>query len=135
MKTIQATTIDEYIGEFPEQVQELLQQVRNAIRDAAPKAEEAIKYGIPTFVYHGNLVHFGGFKNHIGFYPAPQGLREFQKELSKYKGSKGAVQFPLDEKMPLTLIKKITKFRVKKNEEAAKGRIGKWKPVSSKRKS
>lgn len=119
MKTA-ITTIDEYIAAFPEDVQVLLQQVRAAIREAAPKAEEAIKYGIPTFVYHGNLVHFGGFKHHIGFYPAPQGLKEFQKELSKYKGSKGAVQFPLDEKMPLALIKKITKFRVKMNEENSK---------------
>ena len=127
MKTTQATTIDEYIAGFPDHVQEHLQQVRMAIKSAAPKAEEAIKYGIPTFIHHGNLVHFGGFKNHIGFYPAPQGLKEFQKELSKYKGSKGAVQFPLDESMPLALIKKITKFRVKKNEEVAKLKLVKKK--------
>lgn len=112
--------IDEYIAGFPEDVQQKLQQVRETIKAAAPDAEEAIKYAIPTFVLNGNLVHFGGFKNHIGFYPAPQGLEEFKEELSGYKGAKGSVQFPLDEPMPLDLITKIVKFRVQKNMEKEK---------------
>jgi uncharacterized protein YdhG (YjbR/CyaY superfamily) len=120
MQNTAVTTIDGYIANAPETVRELLEEVRAAIRKAAPDAEETIKYGIPTFTLNGNLVHFGAFKNHIGFYPAPQGLEEFKKELSHYKGSKGAVQFPLNEPMPLALIAKIVKFRVKKNAEKAK---------------
>lgn len=112
--------IDEYIAGFPEDVQKKLQLVRATIKAAAPDAEEAIKYAIPTFILNGNLVHFGGFKNHIGFYPAPQGLEEFKVELSGYKGAKGSVHFPLDEPMPVDLITKIVKFRVQKNMEKAK---------------
>ena len=115
MKSVE--TIDEYIADFPEDVQKKLQQVRATIKKAAPIASEAIKYGIPTFVLNGNLVHFGGFKKHIGFYPAPNGIEAFKKELSRYAGAKGSVQFPLDEPMPLALIAKIVKFRVKKNAE------------------
>lgn len=113
-------TIDEYIADFPEDVQQKLQQVRATIKATAPEAEEAIKYAIPTFILNGNLVHFGGFKNHIGFYPAPQGLDEFKEELSGYKGAKGSVQFPLDKPLPLDLITKIVKFRAQKNLEKAK---------------
>lgn len=120
MKNKSATTIDEYIECFPKNIQELLQQVRATIKKAAPKAEEAIKYAMPTFVWKGNLVHFAAFKNHIGFYPAPMGIEEFKKELSVYKGAKGSVQFPLDKPMPLALISKIVKFRIKKNLDKAK---------------
>ena len=112
-------TIDEYIAGFPPTVRRLLRQVRATIRKAAPKAEEKISYQIPTFFLHGNLVHFGAFKNHIGFYPAPMGLKAFEKELSKYEGAKGSVRFPLDQPMPLGLITRIVKFRVKKNLERA----------------
>ena len=112
--------IDAYIAAFPEDIQEMLQRIRRTIHKAAPAATEAIKYAIPTFVLEGNLVHFAAFKNHIGFYPAPMGLEAFKKELSGYKGSKGAVQFPLDKPMPLGLIAKIVKYRVKKNLEKAK---------------
>jgi uncharacterized protein YdhG (YjbR/CyaY superfamily) len=115
-------TIDEYIAGYPAHVQELLQQMRKAISQAAPKATEAIKYGIPTFVLNGNLVHFGGFKNHIGFYPAPSGLEEFKEELAAYEGSKGAVKFPIDKPLPLTLVKKITKYRAGVNAEKAKAK-------------
>jgi len=94
--------------------------MRATIRKAAPQAEEAVKYGIPTFVLNGNLVHFGGYKHHIGFYPAPRALEAFKKELSGYEGSKGTVQFPLDKKLPLGLITRITKYRVKQNLEKAK---------------
>jgi uncharacterized protein YdhG (YjbR/CyaY superfamily) len=120
MKSVE--TIDEYIADFPEEVQAKLLQVRATIKKAAPNAEEAIKYGIPTFVLNGNLVHFGGFKNHIGFYPAPNGIEAFKKELSRYSGAKGSVQFPLDKPLPLALITKIVKFRVKKNSEKVKAK-------------
>ena len=107
-----AADIDEYIAQFPRAVQRSLQQVRSAIRRAAPEAEETIKYRIPTFVLSGNLVHFAAFKNHIGFYPTPSAIDKFKSELSRYESAKGSVQFPLDEPMPLALITKIVRFRV-----------------------
>ena len=121
-------TVDEYISAFPKDVQQILQSVRSAIRKAAPHAEETINYQMPTFKLNGNLVHFAGYKNHIGFYPAPSGIQEFSKELSVYKGAKGSVQFPLSEPMPLTLIGKIVKFRVteaKKNDDKKRKKPGK----------
>lgn len=107
--------IDKYISGFPKEIQVLLQQIRKTIRQAAPEAEEAIKYAMPTFVLNGNLVHYAAFRNHIGFYPVPSGIEAFKKELSVYKGAKGSVQFPLDKPMPLGLITKIVKFRVQEN--------------------
>jgi uncharacterized protein YdhG (YjbR/CyaY superfamily) len=106
-------TIDDYIAEFPKDVQILLEQVRTTIRKAAPEAKEAISYQIPTFTLNGNLVHFAAFRHHIGFYPGPSGIREFADPLSSYKGAKGSVQFPLDKPLPLSLITRIVKFRVK----------------------
>ena len=116
------TTIDQYIGEFPLDVQKRLQQVRATIKKAAPKAEEKIAYGIPTFFLNGNLVHFGGYKNHIGFYPAPAGLQAFAKELAPYLAGKGTAQFPLDKPLPVDLISQIVKFRVKQNLEKAEAK-------------
>lgn len=113
MKTVES--IDAYIAGFPEEIQVLLKQLRQTIQQAAPEATEAIKYGMPTFVLQGNLVHFAANKNHIGFYPAPSGITHFEKELEGYSTSKGAIQFPYDKKMPLDLVKKITAFRVKEN--------------------
>ena len=108
--------IDEYIDSFPEDVQELLQKMRMAIKRAAPQAVEAISYQIPTFKLGGkNLVHFAGYKGHIGFYPTSSGIAAFRNEISKYKWSKGAVQFPLDRPLPIALVKKIVAFRVKEN--------------------
>ena len=107
--------IDEYISSFPKEIQILLEQIRTTVRQAAPDAEEAIKYAMPTFVLNGNLVHFAAFKNHIGFYPVPSGIEAFKKELSVYKGAKGSVQFPLNKQMPLGLITKIVEFRVQEN--------------------
>ncbi|SDF98564.1 iron chaperone [Chitinophaga filiformis] len=115
-----APNIDTYIAEFPEDVQARLQEVRATIRKAAPEATEAIKYAIPTFVLKGNLVHFAAFKSHIGFYPAPTGIKAFEKELSVYKQGKGSVQFPLDQPMPLALITRIVEYRVKQNTEKEK---------------
>ena len=116
--------IDEYIAGFPNDVQEILEKIRMTIRKAAPEAEEAIKYRMPTFTLNGNLVHFAAFKKHIGFYPAPRGIEAFKDELSAYKGAKGSVQFPLDEPIPYDLIGKIVRFRVKQDLEraAAKGK-------------
>ncbi|UII23997.1 iron chaperone [Fulvivirga ligni] len=112
--------IDEYISICPEEVQKKLQQIREKILSVVPEAEEAMKYAIPTFVYHGNLVHFVAYKNHIGFYPAPSGIRHFSKEFSDYNTSKGAVQFPIDRPVPLQLIGKVVKFRKLENEKKLK---------------
>lgn len=107
--------IDKYIAQFPKETQQLLKQIRALVNQAAPEAEETIKYGMPTFVLNGNLVHFAGYKNHIGFYPIPTAIKAFEKELSIYKRGKGSVQFPLDKPLPLPLIKKIIAFRIAEN--------------------
>ena len=109
-------TIDAYIAQFPDAVQELLQQLRETIRAAAPRAEEAIRYGMPTFRLNGNLVHFAAYAKHIGFYPTPSAITAFQKELAPYASSKGAVQFPLDRPLPLPLIRRIVRFRVREQQ-------------------
>ena len=119
MSTAKPETIDQYIAGFPADVQKLLLQVRGAIKKAAPDAGEKISYGIPTFTLNGNLVHFAAFREHIGFYATPTGHKEFEKDLAKYKQGKGSVQFPVDEPMPLALITRIVKFRVKENMEKA----------------
>ena len=115
-------SIDEYIATFPEEIQAILHDIRATIRAAAPEAEERISYQIPTFFLKSNLVHFAAFKRHIGFYPTPSGIEQFKDELSRYKGAKGTVQFPLDQPMPLDLISRIVKFRVRENLERAKAR-------------
>lgn len=120
MDTAKPKNIDEYISGFPKDVQEVLQTVRTTIKQAAPEAEETISYAIPTFTLkETNLVHFAGFKNHIGFYPAPTGSEAFKEELSAYKTGKGSVQFPLNKPMPLELITRIVEFRVKETSEKA----------------
>ncbi|RPI90186.1 MAG: hypothetical protein EHM40_18995 [Chloroflexi bacterium] len=111
------STIDEYIDTFPEEVRSILNQLRQAIKETAPEAEETINYQMPTFTLHGNLVHFAAFKNHIGFYPTPTGIEAFRKELAPYKGAKGSVQFPIDQPLPLALIRRIVEYRVKENLE------------------
>lgn len=108
-----SSLVEAYITGFPPDVQLRLGKVRNAIRRAAPGAEEAMKYGIPTFVLGENLVHFAGYARHIGFYPAPSAMREFADDLRDFKCSKGAVQFPHDQPLPLGLIGKMTRFRVR----------------------
>lgn len=119
MMTGKYETIDEYIALFPKSVQDKLIQIRTAIQKAAPKASEAIKYGIPTFVQNGNLVHFAAYQEHLGFYPGPDGIAEFAKELTRYNTSKGTIQFPIDERLPLKLIAQIVKFRVGVNDSKA----------------
>lgn len=107
--------IDEYIEACPEEIHGLLQEIRRTIQGAAPEANEKIAYGIPTFTFHGNLVHFGGFKDHIGFFPTASGVEAFKEELGDYAVSKGTVRFPLDKPLPLDLVRKIVKFRTKQN--------------------
>lgn len=125
MKMIKVKNTDEYISLFPEDIQKRLAQLRMTIGKAAPKSSESIKYGIPTFEQNGNLVHFAAYKSHIGFYPAPAGIKAFKQELSNYEQSKGAIRFSLDKPLPLRLISKIVKFRVKQNEEKAKAKLKK----------
>jgi uncharacterized protein YdhG (YjbR/CyaY superfamily) len=108
-------TIDEYISGFPQEIQAILQKIRKTIKEAAPEAQEAISYQMPTFKLKGNLVHFAAFTNHIGFYPVPSGIEKFKTELSIYKQGKGSVQFPLDKPIPYDLIRKIVEFRVIEN--------------------
>ena len=114
--------IDGFIAGFPVDVQKVLKKVRATIKKAAPKAEETINYGIPTFTLNGNLVHFSAFKNHIGFYPTPSGIEKFKKELSVYEGAKGSVKFPLDQPIPYGLIAKIVIFRVEENSQKAEAK-------------
>ena len=111
--------MDQYIEGYPDDVQRILQKIRKIVGKAAPDAQETIKYQIPTFTLQGNLVHFGAFKNHIGFYPTPSGTEKFRKELSIYQGAKGSVRFPLDRPIPYDLISQIVKFRVKETLEKA----------------
>lgn len=108
-------TIDEYIIKFPPNVQNILQKIRQLIKDLAPKAKETISYQIPTFKLNGNLVHFAAYKNHIGFYPTSSAIKEFKKELAIYKLGKGTIQFPINQPIPYDLIKKIVKFRINEN--------------------
>ena len=116
----QYKTMDEYIAQFPKNVRDVLEELRQVIKESAPNAEETIDYGIPTFKFNGNLVHFAAFKNHIGFYPTPSGIEAFKKELTTFKQSKGTVQFPLDKPIPFDLVKRIVKFRVKANASKKK---------------
>ena len=106
-------TIDEYIAQFPKDVQVILQNIRKTIQKAAPDATEVISYAIPTFKLNGkNLVHFAAYKNHIGFYPGSEAIGVFVDDFKDYKVSRGTVQFPLDKPIPYQLIEKITKFRI-----------------------
>jgi uncharacterized protein YdhG (YjbR/CyaY superfamily) len=113
------TDIDSYIADFPETTQALLQQIRATIQAAAPEATETINYAIPTFVYHGNLVHFAGYKQHIGFYPGAAGIEAFKEEIRQYKWAKGSVQFPLNEPLPLDLVTRIVTYRLAQNAAKA----------------
>ena len=108
-------SIDDYINQFPDEIKSKLESIRAVIKKAAPKSVEVISYGMPAFKQKKVLVYFAAGKIHIGFYPTPKPIVVFKKELEGYKTSKGAIQFPLDKKIPLALISKITKFRVKED--------------------
>ena len=115
-------SIDEYIANFPKDIQEFLEKIRATIRNAAPEAEETNKYGMPTFMLKGNLVHFAAYKRHIGFYPTPNGIENFKNELSTFEVSKGTVKFPLDKPIPYNLISQIVLLRIKENMEKAEAK-------------
>ncbi|MEQ7802411.1 DUF1801 domain-containing protein [Pedobacter sp. ASV1-7] len=122
------TTVDEYINTFPEHVQFLLEVIRDTIKEAAPEAEEVISYNIPAFKFHGMLIFYSAYKNHISISIPPSKVYEvFKEELSAYKVSKSAIQLPLNEKLPVKLIENMTRFRLKENletaEEKKKGKI------------
>jgi uncharacterized protein YdhG (YjbR/CyaY superfamily) len=117
MKT--AASVEEYIATAEPKAKKALRDIRKTIRAAAPKAEEVISYQMPGYKQNGMVVFFAGYKNHIGFYPTGSGIEKFKNEFAKYKWSKGAVQFPLDKPLPVALIKKIVKFKLKENEEKA----------------
>ena len=110
-------TIDQYIATFPPNVQDILEKLRKAIQNSAPDAKETISYQIPAFKLNGNLVYFAAYKDHIGFYPTSSGIRKFRKELSHYEVAKGTVRFPINERIPFDLVRKIVKYRVKENLE------------------
>ncbi len=118
-KTAVPMTVDEYIAQFPADIQRVLRKVRATIRRAAPKAEERISYRMPGYFLDGQLVWFGGHPTFVGFYPTGEGITDFKKELAGYKTSKGAVQFPLGEPIPYDLITKIVKQRVQNNKKKA----------------
>jgi uncharacterized protein YdhG (YjbR/CyaY superfamily) len=112
--------IDEYIEGFEGEQKKKLIEIRKLIRSLVPEAKEKISYGMPTFDLHGNLVHFAGFAHHIGFYPAPSGIENFESRIAKYKHAKGSVQFPLDEPLPVDLIRDIVEYRKQENEKKQK---------------
>ncbi|WP_028544420.1 iron chaperone [Paenibacillus taiwanensis] len=128
-------TIDEYIVQFPPEVQVILEAIRKVIRDSAPDASEKISYQMPTFALHGNLVHFAAYKHHIGFYPAPSGILAFEQELAQFKGAKGSVQFPLNKPIPYELISKIVQYRVAENVGKAEAKLKQKQGSGSKTKA
>ncbi|HEY6181593.1 MAG TPA: DUF1801 domain-containing protein [Terriglobales bacterium] len=122
-KQVRPKTVDEFIKATPKEAQSKLRQMRAAIRACAPGAVEGLRYGLPAFSYKRILVVYGAHSQHIGFYPTPSAVSAFKKELSKYKTAKGSIQFPLNEPLPLPLVRKITEFRVRESLE----KDGKWK--------
>jgi uncharacterized protein YdhG (YjbR/CyaY superfamily) len=115
MQSIKFKTVSAYISAQPTDIQALLNELRNAIKQAAPQAEETISYNMPFYKYHGRLVYFAAFARHIGFYPLPSAIKAFKKEIAGYKTATGTIQFPIDKGIPKTLVKKIVKYRVKGN--------------------
>ena len=136
-KRIAPNSVDDYIGSFPAAVQTRLQKIRRTIKAAAPKADELVSYGIAGYKYKGMLIYFAGFKDHVSVYPAPRTDDAFKKELAGYKGGKETVQFPHDKPIPLDLIKRMVKYRIKANEEKvahnfAKASLSKLKKITKK---
>src|SRR6185312_195148 len=117
---VKPKNVDEYISCFPSEIQKKLQELRSTIKYSAPNATEIISYQMPAYSFNGILVYFAAFKNHIGFYPTASGIENFKNQLLKYESSKGAVKFSVDQPLPLNLISKIVKFRMKENMEKQK---------------
>ena len=118
-------TVDDYIATFPPKTKKFLKDMRAAIKQVAPQAEETISYNMPAFKLHGMLVWYAGYKEHIGFYPKTAVIQVFKQDLAEYKLSKGTIQFPLDQPLPLDLITRIVKYRIKENQQAAKTKLKK----------
>jgi uncharacterized protein YdhG (YjbR/CyaY superfamily) len=125
--SVKFKTVDEYLSTFPSSTKKMLLQLRETIRKAAPQAEEIISYNMPAYKQQGALVYFAGYKGHVGFYPVSSAIREFEKELSVYEGSKGTVRFPLDKPLPLKLITRMVKYRIKENKARAEAKAAKKK--------
>ena len=126
MKNCSAKDVDSYIASVPKEVQGKLKEIRKAIREVAPTAKESISYGMPYYDYKGRLAWFAVMKTHIGLYLRPPVIEEHKLELASYKTTKSAIHFPLDKKLPIPLIKKLLKARVKKNEAEKKEQQGKY---------
>ena len=123
MDTTNFNNVDEYIALFTNDVQIKLQQLRQTIKAEAPEAVEYISYQMPAYKQNGALVYFAAYKNHIGFYPTASGISNFLNEFTNYKNSKGAVQFAIDKPLPIALIKKVVRFKLKENDEKARGKV------------
>lgn len=116
-KTAKPQTVAEYIAVAPKEAQKKLRELRKAVRDAAPGAEEGLKWSMPSYSYKRILVCFAGYRNHIGFYPTPSAIKAFAKEIAGYKNASGSVQFPLDQPLPVNLIRRMTEFRVQESKQ------------------
>jgi uncharacterized protein YdhG (YjbR/CyaY superfamily) len=116
-------TVDKYIEQFPKEVQKTLRKIRAVIKRAAPNSTERISYQMPTYTMNRNLVHFAGYKKHIGFYPTPSGISAFRKQLALYEGAKGTVRFPIDRPIPFDLIARIVRYRVEEDKGKAKFKL------------
>ena len=115
-------TVDQYLSAFPSSTKVLLKKIRETVKEVAPQAEELISYNMPGFRWNGMLVWYAAYKQHIGFYPTPSAIKTFAQELSQFKTSKGAIQFPIDKPIPASLVKKIVKFRMKQNLDKLKAK-------------
>ena len=113
-------SIDDYIGTFPKDVQRKLQRIRRTIRRAAPQAEEAIRYQIPTFILHGNLISFAAYRHHIGLYPVPEGSAAFHRQIAAYRAARSTLRIPLEEPVPYSLISEMVRLRVRENRRRAR---------------
>lgn len=127
MATIKPTNVDEYIASFPEEIQKFLKQIRGAVKNAAPKAEESISYNMPMYKWKGMLVSFAAWKKHVGLYPTPSLTAELRKKLTPYEGAKSTLRFPLDKALPTDLITKVVKLRLKENQARIKSKLKKKK--------
>ncbi len=119
MEKHEPQNIDEYIMLYPVEVQAIMQRIREVIKEASPQVTEKISWGMPTFYYLGNVIHFAGNKSHLGIYPGASGVEHFLPELIEFKTSKGAIQFSYNKPLPVELIQRIVKFRVAENEQWA----------------
>jgi uncharacterized protein YdhG (YjbR/CyaY superfamily) len=120
-------SVPEYIAAVPGKSKSLIKELRSIIKQQAPDAEELISYGMPAFKWHGMLVWYAATKEHMGLYPTPSAIVKFSRELKVYKTSKGAIQLPLDQPLPVALIRKIIQFRLEENEMKAKAKQKKAK--------